>query len=155
MKMFEIFGEFDSHMEINMAAEGLLEEGDLEGLRKLAEENGLSDYTENYINGETDKLCDAITAALGKLDIEKENAREWAALADDVVDYIKGHCDDVDFAMAVRKKGKYITKAAERVEAEAKKHTVLMPDGKGKCHYCGPMKGYQLIKEYYTGGGRE
>lgn len=153
--MFEIFGEFDSHMEINMAAEGLLEEGDLEGLRKLAEENGLSDYTENYINGETDKLCDAITAALGKLDIEKENAREWAALADDVVDYIKGHCDDVDFAMAVRKKGKYITKAAERVEAEAKKHTVLMPDGKGKCHYCGPMKGYQLIKEYYTGGGRE
>ena len=139
--MFEIFGEFDSHMEINMAAEGLLEEGDLEGLRKLAEENGLSDYTENYINGETDKLCDAI--------------REWAALADDVVDYIKGHCDDVDFAMAVRKKGKYITKAAERVEAEAKKHTVLMPDGKGKCHYCGPMKGYHLIKEYYTGGGRE
>ncbi len=152
--MFDTFGEFDSYMEINMAAEGLLEEGDLEGLHKLAEENGLREYAEAYINGETSELCGAITAALGKLDIEKENAGKWAALADDVVDYIKGHCDDMDFAMAVRKKGKYITKAAERVEEEAKKHTVLMPDGKGKCYYCGPMRGYQLIKEYYTGGGK-
>lgn len=148
--MFDTFGEFDSYMEINMAAEGLKEEGDMDALKKLAEENGL--YPEDYIHGRTEQLCDPIAAALGKLDIERKAAGEWAALADDIVDYIQGHCDDRDFAMAVRRKGKSIEKAAERIEKEAKKHTVTMP-GKGKCHYCGPMKGYQLIKEYYAGGG--
>lgn len=151
--MFDTFGEFDSYMEINMAAEGLKEEGDIGMLRRLAEENGLS--PEDYIHGRTAQLCDPISAALGKLDIEREAAGEWAALADDIVDYIEGHCDDISFAMAVRRKGKSIAGAAECVEEEAKKHAITMPDGKGKCHYCGPMKGYQLIKEYYTGGGGE
>ena len=39
--MFDRFGEFDSYEEINEAAEGLFNEGDLESLRLMAAENGL------------------------------------------------------------------------------------------------------------------
>ncbi len=149
--MFETFGEFDSYHEINMAAEGLREEGDLEGLRKLAEENGLFDYVDDYIDGQTEELCNVLTAAIGKLNIEKTEAAEWAPLADDIVDYLMGHCDDEAFAAAVRRKGKNITEAAKEIEKEAKKNEITTPGG-GHCHYCGPMRGYQLIKEYYAGG---
>lgn len=37
MALFERFGEFDSVEELNMTAEGLKEEGDLESLKVLAE----------------------------------------------------------------------------------------------------------------------
>ena len=37
-KMFDKFGEFDSVEELNRAAAGFLTEGDLDSLRKLAEE---------------------------------------------------------------------------------------------------------------------
>ena len=33
--MFDVFGEFDSYMEINMAAEGMKEEGDVKSLREM------------------------------------------------------------------------------------------------------------------------
>ena len=39
--MFDKFGEFDSYEEINRAAKAQLEEGDLEAIRTIAEENGL------------------------------------------------------------------------------------------------------------------
>ena len=39
--MFDIFGEFDTFEELNMAAEGLKNEGDTDSLYKLAEENGI------------------------------------------------------------------------------------------------------------------
>lgn len=152
--MFDRFGEFDSCEEINTAAEGLKEEGDLENLRILASENGLQEYAEDYINGVTDKLCDVITAAIGKLEIEKKEASDWAYLAEDVVDYLSGHCDDLGFAAAVRKNGKRIEEAAKRVVKEAQKHDIEIPGG-GTGNYCGPMKGYQLIKEYYEEGNKE
>ena len=41
MALFERFGEFDSVEELNMTAEGLKAEGDLESLKILAVENGL------------------------------------------------------------------------------------------------------------------
>lgn len=47
--MFEKFGEFDSCEEINMAAQGLYEEGDIKSLRALAKENGLEDMLEIYL----------------------------------------------------------------------------------------------------------
>lgn len=144
-ELFPIFGEFDSCYEINEAAKGLLEEGDTENLKKLAEENGLEEEAELYINGTTEELCDPISAALGKLRIEKKEENNY--LCDDVADYLMSNCDDMDFALAVRKKGKRIREASGRVMEEAKKHTIRF-DG-GKCHYCGPMKGYQLIREYY------
>lgn len=39
--MFDKFGEFDSYEEINRAAKAQLEEGDLEAIKTIAEENGL------------------------------------------------------------------------------------------------------------------
>ena len=47
-------------------------EGDKKGLRQLAEENGLQEEAEQYMKGQTDELCDPLTAALGKLKIERE-----------------------------------------------------------------------------------
>ena len=68
--MFEKFGEMSSYKEINTLAENLSNEGDLESLRAMAEENGIpGDYVELYINGDIPYLCDIPTAAIGKLDI--------------------------------------------------------------------------------------
>ena len=48
--MFEIFGEFDTFLELNQAAEGLKEEGDMASLRKLASENGIDEMNETYVS---------------------------------------------------------------------------------------------------------
>lgn len=143
-----VFGEFDSAEEINQAARGLMQEGDDQMLRKLAEENGLSEEAEMYISGETEELCDPVSAALGKLEIER--AHENNPLIDDVADYLSANCDDIQFAKAVRKKGKRIKKAADRIAKEAMKHTATIAGR--SCHYCGPMRGYQLVREYYIKG---
>lgn len=149
--LFPVFGEFDSWQEINEAAEGLLQEGDQDGLRTLAEENGLEEEIESYLAGETPELCDPISAALGKIEKEKEHEDNY--LADDVAEYLAANCDDINFALSVRKKGKRLTEAAKRVLEEARKHRTRI-DGE-PCRYCGPMKGYQLIREYYREGETE
>lgn len=147
--LFPVFGEFDSWQEINEAAKGLLQEGDQDGLRTLAEENGLEEEIESYLAGETPELCDPISAALGKIEKEKEHEDNY--LADDVAEYLAANCDDINFALSVRKKGKRLTEAAKRVLEEARKHRTRI-DGE-PCRYCGPMKGYQLIREYYREEG--
>lgn len=74
--MFEKFGEFSSYEEINKAAEGFLNEGDIESLKAMAKENGLDDMdTEDYIAGDIGSLCTATTAALGRLKVEKEASK--------------------------------------------------------------------------------
>lgn len=153
--MFDVFGEFDSCEEINTVAQTLYEEQDWESLKVLAKENGLEDMLEAYMtypkediqNGEVG-LCDPIMAAIGKLKIEKENAEGWKFLAEDVVGYLMGNCDEESFARDVRKKGKRIEKAAALIAKEAKNNSVTIPGG-GKCNYCGPMKGYKIIRDYY------
>ena len=153
--MFEVFGEFDSCEEINTVAQTLYEEQDWENLKTLAKENGLEDmleifstYPKEDILSGAVGLCDPITAAIGKLKVEKENANGWKFLAEDVVGYLMGNCDEESFARNVRKKGKRIEKAAERIAKEAKKNSMTIPGG-GRCNYCGPMKGYQIIRDYY------
>lgn len=149
--LFPIFGEFDSWQEINEAAEGLLQEGDQNGLRTLAAENGLEEEIESYLAGDAAELCDPISAALGKIKKEKEYEDNY--LTDDVAEYLAANCDDINFALSVRKKGKRLTEAAKRVLEEARKHRGRI-DGE-PCQYCGPMKGYQLIREYYREGETE
>lgn len=97
------------------------------------------------------ELCDPISAALGKIKKEKEHEDNY--LADDVAEYLSANCDDINFALSVRKKGKRLTEAAKRVLEEARKHRARI-DGE-PCCYCGPMKGYQLIREYYREGETE
>lgn len=105
--MFDKFGEMNSYKEINELAENLFNEGDLKSLRIMAEENGIAqDFVEMYIQGNLPVLCDSLTAALGKIEMEcKElNPKE---IMEDWVEYLRGQCMENDLlACQVRRKGK-------------------------------------------------
>lgn len=105
--MFDRFGEFDSAEEINMAADGLMNEGDIENIYVLAKENGIGEeYAEAFASGELPVLCDELAAAIGKIEVEcmELNPKE---LMVDWVEYLKGQCmEDMMVARSVRKKGK-------------------------------------------------
>lgn len=105
--MFDIFGEFDTFEELNMAAEGLKNEGDKDSLYKLAEENGIERaFAEMYLAGAMPTLCDVATAAMGKIDVEAAELKPKELLLD-WVEYIKTSClDNEELAKTVRKKGK-------------------------------------------------
>lgn len=90
--MFERFGEMSSCREINELAENLLNEGDIQSLKTMAQENGIpEDYVEMYQSGDIPYLCDAVTAAMGKLDVECRSLK-LAGLMNDWVEYIRGLC---------------------------------------------------------------
>lgn len=58
VQLFDKYGEFGSVEELNQAAAGLREEGDIEGLKELARENGIDPYeVEDYVEGETEELA--------------------------------------------------------------------------------------------------
>ncbi len=105
--MFERFGEMESVKEINELAENLFNEGDIDSLRVMAAENGIpEDFVALYLEGDIPELCDAQTAALGKIEVEcKElNPKE---IMEDWVDYIKIQIMENDLlARQVRRKGK-------------------------------------------------
>lgn len=108
--MFEKFGEFDSVEELNEKAEELLAAGNTKELIALAVENGLDrGDAEDYIDGEMLELASAITAALGKLELESKDLKLSGVLEDWVQELVglvmvgKGW---EDFARAVRRKGK-------------------------------------------------
>ena len=66
--LYEKFGEFGSAGEINLLAENLFNEGDMESILTLSRENGIpEEYAQMYIDGETEELTDASTAAIGKI----------------------------------------------------------------------------------------
>ena len=151
--MFDVFGEMDSYEEINVLAENLREEEDTESLYKLAEENGLDkEMVGDFIAMRVDDFCGPIDAAIGKLQVEKEEAKEWAALAEDIAGYVESHCDDIKFALQVRRKGKRMAEAAKRIRKAAVR--VKIPGGIS-CAFCGPMTGYRIIKEYYLEGAEK
>ncbi len=73
--MFEKFGEFDSYEEINRAAKAQLEEGDLEAIKTIAEENGLDpEDAEDFCTGAIEELTTPSLAAMGKLELESERS---------------------------------------------------------------------------------
>lgn len=105
--MFEKFGEFTSFQEINELAENLFNEGDTESLRVMAKENGIQkDFVEMYLQGDIPVLCDPLTAALGKIDVEAAELKP-KEIMEDWVEYLRGQCMENDLlAHQVRKKGK-------------------------------------------------
>lgn len=105
--MFDKFGEMGSYTELNDLAQNLANEEDYESLREMAKENGIpEDLTEMYINGEVPELCDALTAAIGKLDVECEKLKP-KEIMEDWVEYIRTQCLENDLlARQVRKQGK-------------------------------------------------
>ena len=105
--MFEKFGEMDSFREINELAENLFNEGDVGSLKAMAEENGIDkDIVDLYLQGEVPVLCDPLTAALGKIEIECKELKPKEIMTD-WVEYLKGQCMENEvLAFQVRKKGK-------------------------------------------------
>ncbi len=104
--MFEKFGEFDSYKEINELAENLFNEGDMDSIKALAEENGIDKgFADAYIAGEIAELTDPLNAAVGKLDIECKELKLEEIMVD-WVEYIKDQCINDLMAHQVRKKGR-------------------------------------------------
>lgn len=105
--MFDRFGEFDSAEEINETAVNLRREGDTDSIKILAKENGIDeDVAEVFIEGTLLYLCDNMTAAIGKLEIEEKDLKVKEIMAD-WADYIKVRCfEDENMAKAVRRKDK-------------------------------------------------
>ena len=105
--MFDKFGEFDSAEEINKTAEGLFNEGDSTSLYEMAKENGIEkEYVDMYLAGDIPALCDVLTAALGKIDVEVADLKP-KEIMEDWVEYLRGQCMENEIlAFSVRKKGK-------------------------------------------------
>lgn len=163
--MFDKFGEMGSAEELNELAENLKKEGDLEGLKTMAGENGIpSDYVELFREGEIPYLCDAITAANGKLDLESKDL-ELKGLMMDWVEYIRGLCfENMDIAKAVRSKGKYLKDCMAKLLKYSFENRVKVNDqivkaakvGARRVDYGFPGSGEakKMIKEFYLGGGK-
>lgn len=105
--MFDKFGEVNSYAEINELAENLFNEGDVESLKEMAAENGISaEYVELYMDAEIPMLCDPLTAALGKIEMECKELKP-KEIMEDWVEYLKSQCMENELiAQQVRKKGK-------------------------------------------------
>ena len=105
--MFDKFGEFDSAEEINETAAGLLEEGDLKGLREMAKENGFDeDDVQDYIDGIYPELANTYTAAWNKLEVEMKELKV-CEIMEDWVEYIRIKMEEEEeMQRAIRKKGK-------------------------------------------------
>ena len=105
--MFDKFGEMDTFGEINELAENLFNEGDTASIKTMAKENGIDkEYVEMYLHGDIPVLCDAMTAALGKIDVEVAELKP-KEIMEDWVEYLRGQCMENELlAFNVRKKGK-------------------------------------------------
>lgn len=105
--MFDRFGEFGSAGEINATAVNLRKEGDTESIMALAAENGIdAEIAEVFIFGDILYLCDDMTAAIGKIEVEGGELKPQEIMAD-WIEYIKARCfEDAKTAAAVRSKGK-------------------------------------------------
>lgn len=105
--MFERFGEMESAKEINELAVNLFNEGDVESLRVMATENGIPEvFVDLFCAGEIQELCDPMTAALGKIEVESAELKP-KEIMEDWVEYLKSQCMENELmAYSVRKKGK-------------------------------------------------
>lgn len=164
--MFEKFGELNSFGEINELAENLFNEGDVESLKAMAKENGIQDeFVEMYCQGDLPVLCDALTAAVGKIEIEvaELNPKE---IMDDWVEYLKTQCmEDELLAFQVRKKGKSLKgcigallswsfKNQQTVDKDIIKAAGISA-GKVTLGIPGMGRAKKIIREYYMGGGKK
>lgn len=150
--MFEKFDEFDSVEELNAAAEGLAGEGDMEGLKTLAEENGIDPMNvEDLMNGDIPELTNAMEASWGKLAIEEQEAKKRqpmeAVTIMVIMDQVKALCaEDDELCAAVRRKGKRVAAIYEAIREEARKNR----SGNQPVCACGTDRDMEnLIRRYY------
>ena len=164
--MFDKFGEMDTFGEINELAENLFNEGDTASIKTMAKENGIDkEYVEMYLSGDIPVLCDAMTAALGKIDVEvadlkpKEIMKDW-------VEYLRGQCMENELlAFNVRKKGKSLKgciaallmwsfKNQQPIDKGIIKAAVVSA-GKVTLGIPGMARAKQIITDYYMGGEKK
>lgn len=164
--MFEKFGEMSSYTEINELAANLLQEGDIDSLKELAKENGIpDDYVGMYLEEMIPALCDATSAAIGKIDMEcaelnpKELMLDW-------VEYIKGLCMENEMiAHQVRKKGKTLKGCIAVLLSYSFKNQIKVDDSivktaginanKVTFGVPGMANAKKLIRDYYLGGTKK
>ena len=160
--MFTKFGEMNSYKEINELAENLFNEGDIKSLKEMAKENGIpEDMTEMYLQGEIPQLCEAMDAALGKIDVEVRELKPQEIMLD-WVEYLRGQCmENKMLAFQVRKKGKSLAGCigtllqwsyATRVTVHKDVAKAAGIGGNYKLGMCpGMATAKKLITEYYMG----
>lgn len=160
--MFDRFGEFNSSEEINETAVNLRKEGDFESIRVLAKENGIDDeMVQCFIDGDILFICDEMSAAIGKLDIESEELKV-KEIMQDWVEYIKQKCfDDENMARAVRSKRKNLKSCIAELLRWSFKNQIPVDKeimkaagvNSGRCTLGIPgMKtAKQIINKYYLG----
>lgn len=160
--MWERFGEMGNYKDINELAENLFNEGDIDSLKAMAAENGIpKEFVEMYLDGQTPELCDAETAALGKIDVECRDLKP-KEIMEDWVEYLRGQVMENELlAHSVRKEGKSLKgciaallswsfKNQQAVDKDivqaagvkASKVTLGIP---------GMARAKQIIREYYMG----
>ena len=162
MALYAKFGEFDTADQLNELAGNLLKEGDKASIKALAKENGIpEEYAEMYISGDIPVMCDAQTAAAGKIDIEAAELKPQDIMVD-WVEYIKAVClEDDRMAKAVRKKGKTLKgcigkilewafKNQQPVDKDIIKAAGVKAD-KVTLGIPGQAKARELIRSYYGG----
>lgn len=124
--MFDKFGEFDSAQELNKAAEGLFNEGDMKSLKELAKENGIDEEdVQDYIDGYSEDLTTVSMAAFGRLYVEEQQVKknkgeEMAAKV--IFTMIRSLCLKESFCNNVMKKGKRAMDIYKAMRDEAGKH---------------------------------
>ena len=164
--MFDKFGEMDTFGEINELAENLFNEGDTASIKTMAKENGIDkEYVEMYLSGDIPVLCDAMTAALGKIDVEvadlkpKEIMKDW-------VEYLRGQCMENELlAFNVRKKGKSLKGCIAALLMWSFKNqqpidkgiikAAGVSAGKVALGIPGMARAKQIITDYYMGGEKK
>lgn len=160
--MFEKFGEMGSYEEINELAENLFNEGDTDSLREMAKENGIpEEFVEMYLQGDIPEICDAMTAAIGKLEMEAEELKPQEIM-EDWLEYIKCNCmEDERLALAVRKKDKSLEGCIAALLKWSFANQQPIPDkikkaagvtaGKVTLGIPGMGRAKKVIREYYLG----
>ena len=153
--MFDKFGEFDSVQELNEAADGMLDEGDIESLKELAKENGIDeDDLQDYLEGRLENLANVSTAAFGRLYMEeqgiKPNNGEGAAVRV-IFTVTRSLCMRSSFCGFVMRKGKRVLDIFKAMREEARKHA----NGNVGVS-CGTDRELSnIIMAYYTQGEEE
>lgn len=161
--MFEKFGELNSFGEINELAENLFNEGDTESLKAMAKENGIqNEFIQMYLQGDIPVLCDPLTAAMGKIDVEVAELKPQEIM-EDWVEYLRGQCMENEIlAYQVRKKGKSLKGCIaallkwsfsnqQKIDKDILK-AAGVSDGRVTLGIPGMARAKKIITDYYMGG---
>ena len=119
---------------------------------------------ELYLTGEIPALCDPLTAAMGKVDVEAAELKPQEIMAD-WVEYLRGQIVENELlARQVRKKGKTLKGCIAAILLWSFKHQVTVDkeivkkagvSARVTLGEPGMEKAKQIILKYYMGGGKE